>query len=179
MTHTPLAQGITQRLQVLLDKRAILNTLHAYGHCLDYGDEEGFMDCWTADAVLGWTVYAGPLHGHERIRAGFRAHTHAPDAWHKHLLAEPLISLHGDTARVHSMFFRLDPYVSTAGPEIYAFGRYIDTLRRCADGRWRFTERVVEKEAARAGTPALAANRHTGPNAGSRTTTDQGTDYGN
>ncbi len=179
MTHTPPAQGITQRLQVLEDKRAILNTLHAYGHCLDYGDEEGFMDCWTADAVLGWTVYAGPLLGHERIRAGFRAHTHAPDAWHKHLLAEPQISLHGDTARVHSMFFRLDPYVSTAGPEIYAFGRYIDTLRRCADGRWRFTERVVEKEAARAEAPAMAAGRRTSGALGSVAAGDQGADNGN
>jgi len=172
-------KSVQQRLQALEDKRAILNTLHAYGHCLDYGDEEGFMDCWTADAVLGWTVFAGPLNGHDRIRSGFRAHTHAPDAWHKHLLAQPQISLHGDTARVHSMFFRLDPYVSTAGPEIYAFGRYIDTLLRCADGRWRFTGRVVEKEAARAEAPALAADRRTSPTAGSLTTGDQGADHGN
>ena len=172
-------ESVEQRLQVLEDRRAILNTLHAYGHCLDYGDEQGFMDCWTEDAVLGWTVYAGPLHGHDRIRAGFRAHTHAPDAWHKHMLAEPQISVHGDTARVYSMFFRLDPYVSTAAPEIYAFGRYIDALRRCADGRWRFTERVVEKEAARAEVPASAAGRRTSGTVGPVATGDQGAGHGN
>jgi len=41
-------KSVQQSLKALEDKRAILNTLHAYGHCLDYGDEEGFMDCWTA-----------------------------------------------------------------------------------------------------------------------------------
>jgi len=138
---------LEQRLGLLEDKRAILRTLHDYGHCLDYGDEPGFMDCWMPDAVLGWSIFPEPLRGHDRIRAGFHLHTHAPDAWHKHLLAEPQITLQGASARVHSMFFRLDPYPDEGGPEIYAFGRYIDHLVRCADGRWRFTERKVEKEA--------------------------------
>ena len=37
---------LEQRLSLLEDKREILRTLHDYGHCLDYGDEAGFMDCW-------------------------------------------------------------------------------------------------------------------------------------
>ena len=140
---------IEERLKVLEDKREILRTLHAYAHCLDYGDEEGFLDCWTEDAHLGWSIFPQPLKGHAHIREGFRVHTHAPDAWHKHMLAEPQITLAGDRATVSSYFFRLDPYQSTGGPEIYAFGRYLDKLVRCKDGRWRFSERLVEKEAAR------------------------------
>lgn len=140
---------LEHRLHLLEDRRDILRTLHAYGHCLDYGDEAGFMDCWTADAALGWSMYPEPLRGHARIREGFHRHTHAPDAWHKHMLAEPQVTLQGDSARVRSMFLRLDPYPDAGGPEIYAFGRYIDTLVRCADGRWRFAERIVEKEAFR------------------------------
>jgi ketosteroid isomerase-like protein len=138
---------LEQRLSLLEDRRAILRTLHDYGHCLDYGDEAGFLDCWTPDAVLGWSILPQPLRGHAQIRAGFHQHTHAPQAWHKHLLAEPQIQLDGDVAQVRSMFFRLDPYPEAGGPEIYAFGRYVDRLVRCADGRWRFTERRVEKEA--------------------------------
>ena len=147
---------IEERLQSLEDKREVLRTLHSYGHCLDYGDEAGFMDCWTADASLGWSMFPEPMQGHARIREGFHRHTHAPDAWHKHMLAEPKITLQGDNATVQSMFFRLDPYRSTGGPEVYAFGRYIDTLVRCSDGRWRFSRRIVEKEAARVEKPLLA-----------------------
>ena len=142
--------SIEERMKVLEDKRAILRTLHDYGHTLDYGDEAGFMDCWTEDAFLGWSIIPNGLKGHARIREGFHIHTHAPEAWHKHMLAEPRITLSGDTAAAHSYFWRLDPYKSSGGaPEIYAFGRYIDTFVRCQDGRWRFSERLVEKEAAR------------------------------
>jgi ketosteroid isomerase-like protein len=148
---------IEERLRALEDKRDILRTMYSYAHCLDYGDEAGFMDCWTDDAFLGWAMIPGGLRGKARIREGFHIHTHAPDAWHKHMLAEPRITLAGDKATVQSMFFRIDPYESLDGaPEIYAFGRYLDTLVRCADGRWRFSERKVEKEAAREEKPMLA-----------------------
>ena len=76
---------------------------------------------------------------------------HAPAMYHKHLLIEPLISIQGDTATVHSMFSRLDRYPE--GPGIRALGRYRDTLVRCPDGRWRFTERLPEIEAVRAQAP--------------------------
>ena len=96
--------SIEERLKVLEDRRAILRTLHNYGHTLDYGDEAGFMDCWTEDAFLGWSMIPGGLKGHARIREGFHIHTHAPQAWHKHMLAEPRITLSGDTAAVQSYF---------------------------------------------------------------------------
>jgi len=175
MPRTRTAHDIEQRLRLLEDKRAILGTLHAYGHCLDYGDELGFLDCFAVDAELGWSMYPHPLRGHDRIREAFRRHTHAPDAWHKHMVAEPQIVVEGDRARVSSMFFRLDPYVSTAGPEIYAFGRYIDAFLRCPDGRWRFLQRMVEKEAARAESPALARKRDDGA---ASTTAGKGADHG-
>ena len=63
----------------------------------------------------------------------------------------PLISINGDTATVHSMFARLDRYPD--GPGIRAFGRYRDTLVRCPDGRWRFTERLPDIEAVREQAP--------------------------
>jgi len=161
MVQTPPPPDIAQRLQWLEDQRAIVRTLHAYGHTLDYGDEAGFIDCFASDGELGWSMYPQPLKGHEQIRTGFRRHTHAPDAWHKHMLVQPQVTVQGDSALVLSMFFRLDPYISTAGPEIYAFGRYIDTLVRCADGHWRIRSRIVEKEAARAEGPALARDHGT------------------
>jgi len=139
--------SIEERLRQLEDESAILQTLHAYAHCLDYGDEAGFLDCFHEEATLHWSS-RGAQKGHAMIREGFRWHTHAPAAWHKHFLVEPRIDIAGDTAKVESMYTRLDRYES--GPEFRSFGRYRDTFVRCKDGRWRFMERHADQEARRA-----------------------------
>ncbi len=140
------ALPIEERLRRLEDERDILQTLYVYGHSLDDGREDAFMDCWTPDAVLQWPDRP-PICGHAELRAAFRAHSHAPLAWHKHMLMVPRVTLSGDRATVDSMFARLDRYDS--GPAVRSFGRYLDVLRRCADGRWRLQERVAEREATR------------------------------
>lgn len=141
---------IEQRLRKLEDEKAILDTLYAYGHGIDYGLEDAWIDCWTEDAVLDWPGRAF-MRGHAELRAGFRAHSHAPTMFHKHVVVAPLISIQGDTATVQSMFARLDRYPD--GPGIRAFGRYRDILVRCPDARWRFKERLPEIEAVRAQAP--------------------------
>ncbi len=142
---------IDQRLRLLEDENAILQTLYIYGHSLDYGLEDDFMNCWAPDAVLHWPDRA-PMRGHAGLRAAFHAHTHAPQAWHKHMLFEPLIRIEAGRASVQSMFARLDRYPSA--PAVRSFGRYRDTLVRCDDGCWRFTERLAEREATRSRDPA-------------------------
>jgi ketosteroid isomerase-like protein len=141
--------GIEERLRLLEDERDIQRTLYTYGHAIDYGYEEDFVDCWTEDAELTWYKDKGPITGHAALRAAFRAHTHAPATYHKHLLIEPLIRIDGDRAEVDSMFARLDPYDGI--PKIRAFGRYRDVLVRCPDGRWRLKERIAEIEGWRQG----------------------------
>jgi ketosteroid isomerase-like protein len=94
--------------------------------------------------VLHWPDRE-PIRGRAAIADAFRAHTHAPGKYHKHLLVEPRVRVDGDRAAVQSMFSRFDSY--EAGPGIRSFGRYLDVLRRCEDGRWRFEERRVEREA--------------------------------
>lgn len=58
-----------QRLQVLEDERAILKTLHRYGHSMDYGPDADFVDCFQPDGV--WEVRMR-VTGH-----GFRCDGHA------------------------------------------------------------------------------------------------------
>lgn len=125
-------------------ERDIVRTMSRYGHALDHGDEETFLDCWTEDAVLDWPL-TGRLEGLSEIRRGFRSHTHAPEKLHKHLLVEPLIELDGGRAAVTSMFVRVD--LQGSEPIVHSFGRYHDQLVRCDDGRWRFTHRTPVLEA--------------------------------
>ena len=144
-----MATARDRELQLLLDEREILRTLHAYGHAIDYGYEDEFVDCWIPGGALHWPKPHEPHVGHDAIRAIFRKHTHAPDPFHKHLLIEPRIEIEGDRATVDSMFARLDDYPD--GPQISSYGRYRDVLVRCDDGRWRFEERRTESEASRPG----------------------------
>ena len=45
-------EQLRSRLRLLEDERAILGALHAYGHAIDYGDEERYLDLWTDDAAF-------------------------------------------------------------------------------------------------------------------------------
>lgn len=141
---------IEQRLRLLEDEQEILNTLYAYGHSLDYGLEADWLNCWHEEAVLKWPNRE-PIKGHAVLTAVFRHHTHAPAAYHKHIVVEPVLRIDGDQATAACYFARLDRYPS--GPHARSFGRYIDKLVRCPDGRWRFMERIAEREASRAETP--------------------------
>ncbi|MCU1476330.1 MAG: hypothetical protein JWQ64_1023 [Subtercola sp.] len=139
---------LERRLRALEDERAILSTLYRYGHSLDYGDEESWMDLWTPTARLYWPQ-TDFISGTEMFATVFRAHTHAPETYHKHFLIEPLISIDGDRATAQSMYTRLDNYEGI--PKMRSFGRYLDVLVRCPDGRWRFDERVAQIEVLRPG----------------------------
>jgi ketosteroid isomerase-like protein len=146
---------IEQRLAALEADREIRRTLYSYGHAVDYGWEDQYADCFTADATLYWPGQE-LMRGLEQIMAAFRDHTHAPAAYHKHFLAEPLMNVTGGRAQVQSMFARLDSY--QAGPGICAFGRYTDVLVSCPDGRWRFADRHADIESWRHGpAPVLDA----------------------
>jgi ketosteroid isomerase-like protein len=130
------------RLRLLEDKQAIAERMHAYGHALDYGRRDAWLDCWTEDAVLDWPH--GTFTGLAEIGRAFDEHTHAPDYFHKHIVVDPLIELAGDLARVESYFLRVDE--SPAGPIVRSMGRYRDRLLRCGDGNWRLSERLTDLE---------------------------------
>ena len=97
------------RVQLLEDQRAILGVLNAYGHAIDYGDEERYLDLWTDDGAFDARGrvsgdVARVVRGREAL-ADFAAHfSRPPERWHKHLVIEPLIEVEGDTAGATSYF---------------------------------------------------------------------------
>jgi hypothetical protein len=141
--------SIEERLAVLETEREIMRTMQAYGHSLDYGDEDEWIDCWLEGAVLHWPnppYTKAPFRGHDELLGAFRGHTHAPVIFHKHVIWEPRIEIDGDSARVETYYARLDDCEDD--PYIRSYGRYLDVLKSCPDGRWRFEERRAHPEAA-------------------------------
>jgi hypothetical protein len=146
---------LSRRLAALEAERGVLATLYQYGHALDYGAEADWVDCFAAaahyevrDRGAGTTDSVRSYDGREELAAFAAGHTRAPERFHKHLVADPLIAVDGDRATASSYFLRLDE----VGGErvVYAFGRYRDELVRCPDGRWRFAVRIAEIESRRA-----------------------------
>ncbi len=144
------SDGLSERLQALEDDQAILRTLYQYGHAMDNGPDVDFVDCFTTEGVWdvrmrATTIQSFQCRGHGEIEASLAGQTsmRAPALYAKHFVMDPLIAVTGDEASVQSYFLRVEP--RGAGPtQIVASGRYLDHLVRCADGRWRFTERIAE-----------------------------------
>lgn len=155
-----MTDDLTERLGRIQDELAITRLLHAYGHALDYGDSAGWLALFEREAVLELRYRAGleprmigtpealpdgaRYCGATALRSFAQSHSHAPDAYHKHLCTNALIAVDGDTASVESYFVRLDG--ADPGIRIVAAGRYRDQLRRQRDGRWCFVHRVAEIE---------------------------------
>jgi 3-phenylpropionate/cinnamic acid dioxygenase small subunit len=143
-------EELIERLGRLEDERAIMATLHRYGDAIDHDKRDDFLDCFTADAeyLVSMRFNASNgfgFHGHEELGSYFDGHTHAPDAFHKHVTTNPLVTVDGDTADVQSYFLRVDS--PAAGPAVVlAAGRYTDRFARGDDGRWRILARRCEVE---------------------------------
>ncbi len=138
------------RLKHLEDEAAIQSTLYAYGSALDYGDREQFLRCFTPDADYYVDMrISGPgameFHGHDQLTAYFDDHTHAPAAWHKHITANPAVTVDDDTATATSYFIRVDAGTEAGSATVLASGRYQDQLVR-EQGRWRIRSRRCEVE---------------------------------
>lgn len=148
MTISP--ETTTDRLDRLEDEAAILDTLYRYGQTLDHGPYSDWVDCFTEEAI--WTtrrhahLLAGAAEHHVQGRAALAelvaGFPHPPEAYHKHMLIGPRVDLHGDRCHTTSYFLAVSAHQT--GPYILAFGRYLDRLVRCPDGRWRFEERIAE-----------------------------------
>ena len=143
-------QELVRRLEALEAERAILRTLYRYGHSIDYGLEQEWVDCFTENGVFDVRRRVGPASARYEGRAALAAfiaqHTRAPGRYHKHMLMEPAIAVNDDQATVQSYFARLDA-THEGRPFIRAFGRYLDRMVKGTAGVWRFTERIAEVEA--------------------------------
>jgi ketosteroid isomerase-like protein len=154
--------ALERRLAALEDERGVIATLHAYGHAIDAGDEERWLDCFAEDGRFSASgenreKMGFDVRGREQLAAFIAAHTRRPEQFHQHLVVEPVIEIDGDRARCTSYFLVLMRHERM--PRIRAFGRYEDELVRGADGRWRFRHRHATIDGADATLPRIAFAR--------------------
>ena len=143
-------KALEQRLEALEAERDIQQTMNAYAHAIDYGLAEEWLDLFTKDAHY-WSGIRGvkmpELFGIPQPEDGYSGkdlsdyihmHDHAPEAYHKHLIIEPVIKLEGnDKASAVTYFVRLDNG-GESGPFVLVLWRYFDKFVKCEDGEMAF-----------------------------------------
>ena len=126
------------------DKLAVLECLAAYSHTLDNGDDEGWVQLFTPDAV--WESFAAgsdkpSIHyeGHAGIRE-FAAVMRARSGTQvRHLKVNTIfVELTAEVARIRSNGI-LTAKAPGQPPSIALTGIYAETLRKTPDG-WRIAQ---------------------------------------
>ena len=121
------------------DYEAIRRLIAIYGQLLDSKrfDDWGRLFCEDAVFRVWGKVHEGRA-AIQREIGGMQ-----PDAPGKHVVLAPVIDLDAD--RAHALVWT-DLCALATGPDgilIATIGRYHDRLRKEADGRWLFAERVL------------------------------------
>ncbi len=123
------------------DATAIANELYRYAELVDAGrfDEVGEL---MEHCTFSYGDDAEGTSGAQAIAATYRntVITYGDGTPRtRHITANPIIEIDGDTATVRSVYIVLQQAPDSPMQAVIS-GRYHDTLRRI-DGRWRFVER--------------------------------------
>lgn len=129
-------------LQALIDKDAIRELVLLYSRAIDRQDIALLRDLYTEDATDSHgDSFDGPAPEYCDFIA--RAFPYMPYSGHH--VCNHLIAVAGNDAsgEVYGLAYHLIPAREGGGEEDFMAVRYLDNYRRCPDGRWRFSKRVV------------------------------------
>lgn len=129
-------------LQALIDKDAIRELVLLYSRAIDRQDIDLLRDLYTEDAT---DTHGDSFDGPADAYCDFIARSFPYMPYSGHHLCNHLIAVDGNVAsgEVYALAYHLIPGRDGAQQEDFMAVRYIDNYRRCADGRWRFSKRVV------------------------------------
>ena len=129
-------------LQQVIDKDAIRELVLLYSRAIDRKDVALLRDLYTDDATDSHgDSFDGPADKYcDFIEASL---PYMPYSGHH--ACNHLISVDGDegNGEVYALAYHLIPNRDGGQEEDFMAVRYIDNYRRCADGKWRFSKRVV------------------------------------
>lgn len=131
-------------LQTLIDKDAIRELVLLYSRAIDRKDVALLRDLYTEDAT---DSHGDSFDGPANAYCDFIEKSLPYMPYSGHHVCNHLISVDGDEANgeVYALAYHLIPDMAGKGhqEEDFMAVRYIDNYRRCADGKWRFSRRVV------------------------------------
>ncbi len=131
-------------IQAIIDKEAIRDLVLNYSRAIDRKDPALLRDLYTEDATdTHGDSFDGPADAYcDFIEASLPYMTYSG-----HHACNHMIHVEGDKGwgEVYALAFHVLPDRENPGAQIEDFMavRYIDNYRRCADGKWRFSKRVV------------------------------------
>ena len=112
------------------DRDEILQVMYRYNHAMDGGDADEWAGTFTEDAVFN---AAGQIvTGREELRTFAQG---VGGGGRRHVLANPVIDVDGDTARARAYIMLLSE------GQIAVVGGYDDELARTSDG-WKIAKRT-------------------------------------
>lgn len=129
-------------MQQLIDKDAIRDLVLLYSRAIDRQDIELLRDLYTDDAT---DTHGDSFDGSAQDYCRFIAGAFPFMPYSGHHICNHLIAVDGDTAsgEVYALAWHLIPNREGGREEDFMAVRYIDNYRRCDDGHWRFSKRVV------------------------------------
>lgn len=129
-------------VQVLLDKDAIRDLVLLYSRAIDRQDIELLRDLYSDDAT---DTHGDSFDGNAEDYCEFIAGAFPQMPYSGHHVCNHLIAVDGDEAggEVYALAWHLVPGRDGGRQEDFMAVRYIDNYRRCTDGKWRFSKRVV------------------------------------
>jgi ketosteroid isomerase-like protein len=128
---------LVERVQELLDRKAILDCLQRYARGIDRHDADLVASCYHPDAVDDHGLYVGSGRG---LAEWANNEAHRGSIRHQHHLTNHSVEIDGDTA--HAETYYLVVMRSESGAVTLGSGRYLDRFERRA-GEWRIAARVV------------------------------------
>lgn len=126
------------KLQYLIDRQAIRDTLLRHGACFDEGNIDGLDEVWAEDCRRDdGPDRGGMVMGRDALKKKLSKAVHQFN-WTHHQLGESFIEIDGDAAK--SVSFVACWHEMTNGERCWGTARYYDELRRDGD-RWVLTFR--------------------------------------
>jgi len=131
-------------LQTLIDKDAIRDLVLCYSRAVDRKDVGLLRDLYTEDAT---DSHGDSFDGPADAYCDFIAASLPYMPYSGHHVCNHMIAVDGDvgSGEVYALAFHVIPNQSGGAEreEDFMAVRYIDNYRRCGDGKWRFSKRVV------------------------------------
>lgn len=130
------------KLEELLDKEAIRELVLLYSRGVDRKDGNLLRDLYTEDAT---DTHGDTFDGGKDAYVDFLEQSFPYMPYSGHHVCNHLIAVNGDEAEgeVYALAWHMIPTREGGHEEDFMCVRYIDNYRRCSDGRWRFSKRVV------------------------------------